>query len=111
MEGPPPKYELPKPMTEEMRRKLIERTGVDIEEERLRYGDWLGSWEWYHQKFPGFSIEQCKCMELYSNGVRAKEHKALIKKERKHVQHREEELAKAFTASFPVRQENPPSDN
>lgn len=107
----PPEYESPRPMSEEMREKLFAMQGVDIDEQRLRYGDWLGSWEWYHQKYPGFSIEQCKCMEYYSNGMRAKEHKALMKKEKRHVQHREEEQIKTFAASFPLRPADTPTDS
>ena len=70
----------PQPMTPEMRASL---GGVVFEEERFMYGNWLGSWQWYMQKWPGFTEGDCRVLELYSNGVMAKEHKQLLKKKQR----------------------------
>ena len=70
----------PRPMSPGMRASLGVST---FEDERFMYGDWVGSWQYYHEKWPGFSVDECKVLELHSRGMRAKEHKQLVKKEKK----------------------------
>ena len=70
----------PEPMTPEMRSRFGQRT---LDDERFMYGDWAGSWQYYHKIWPGFSEDQCKTLELYSRGMRSKEYKQLIKKDKR----------------------------
>ena len=60
--------------------------------DQLMYGNnWTATAPYYMQKYPGFTETECRVLELWSNGMRAKEFKSLVKKQKKHVQHRKEE--------------------
>ena len=48
------------------------------------YGNnWECTAGWYKEKYPGFSEEICKTLELYSDGIRPKQYKSMLKKQRK----------------------------
>ena len=69
---------LPTPMTAEARRAI---QGVCLDSRLFAYGpnDW-GSAAWYKEKCPGFTDEQYKIFEMFSNGVTAKQHRNALKK-------------------------------
>ena len=58
--------------------------------EGLLYGDnWQCTAAWYKANYPGFSDEHCHALELWSDGIRAKEYRQMLKKQRrKDVQNR-----------------------
>jgi hypothetical protein len=68
---------LPTPMTPEAR-LVIE--GVCIDSHLFAYGpnDW-GPAAWYKDKYPGFTDEQYRIFEIYSNGMTAKQHRNAVK--------------------------------
>jgi len=70
-------------MTLEARRAMIQ--GVCIDSRLFAYGpnDW-GTAAWYKDMYPGFTDEQYRIFELYSNGVTAKQHLNALKKTSKH---------------------------
>ena len=72
------KINLPTPMTPEARRAI---QGVCIDSRLFAYGpnDW-GTAAWYKDKCPGFTDKQCRILEMYSNGVTAKQHRNALKK-------------------------------
>ena len=71
----------PKPMTPEMRQKL---QSVYIDMDRFAYGNsWLGTAAYYRAKYPGFTLEQCRALEAFSNGVTPKQYRNMLKKEKK----------------------------
>ena len=71
----------PKPMTPEMRQKL---QSVYFDMDRFAYGNsWLGTAGYYRAKYPGFTDEQCKAFEAFSNGVTPKQYRNILKKEKK----------------------------
>ena len=73
----------PTPMSPEMRARLQELRGVYLDDRMFCYGDnWRYSAAWYQQQYPGFSPEQCRAMEMFSNGVTAKQYRNLLKKQR-----------------------------
>lgn len=61
--------------------------------EGFLYGDnWTCTAAWYKANYPGFSDEHCHALELWSDGVRAKEYRQMLKKQRrKDVQNRGKE--------------------
>ena len=69
---------LPTAMTPEARRAI---QGVCLDSRLFAYGpnDW-GTAAWYKEKYPGFTDEQYRIFEMYSNGMTAKQHRnALLK--------------------------------
>ena len=73
-----PEINLPTPMSAETRRAI---QGVCIDSRLFAYGpnDW-GTAAWYKEKYPGFTDEQCRIFEMYSNGMTAKQHRNMLKK-------------------------------
>ena len=75
----------PTPMNAEARKAL---QGVYLDERCFRYGDtWLGTAAYYQATYPGFTDEQCKVLEMYSNGVTAKQYRNILKKHRRRNVH------------------------
>ena len=75
----PTEIVLPKPMSEKLRRRL---TSAPLYfDDKFLYGN---SWEctsaWYQHHFPGFSEETCKTLEIWSDGIRPKQYKSMLKK-------------------------------
>ena len=84
MEDPeaPRDINYPKPMSKETR-ELIRPKETYMGTEFL-YGDnWYGTAAWYKHHYPGFTDEACYAMELYSRGVRAKQYRAMLKKDKR----------------------------
>ncbi len=73
-----PEINLPTPMSAETRRAIQSRC---IDSRLFLYGpnDW-GTAAWYKEKYPGFTDEQYRIFEMYSNGVTAKQHRNMLKK-------------------------------
>jgi len=73
-----PEINLPTPMSTETRRAF---QGVCIDSRLFAYGpnDW-GTAAWYKEKYPGFTDEQYRIFEMYSNGMTAKQHSNMLKK-------------------------------
>ena len=71
----------PTPMTAEAR-KMVQ--GVCLDSRLFCYGpnDW-GTAPWYKEKYPGFRDEEYTIMELYSNGMTTKQHRNMLKKQKK----------------------------
>lgn len=78
--------EIPPELLARMEALARERAGATFEDDRFCYGHELGTAAWYASQYPGFTDEQCKILALYSSGVRAKELRAILKKQkRKHA--------------------------
>ncbi len=73
-----PEINLQTPMTPEARRAI---QGVCIDSRLFAYGpnDW-GTAAWYKEKYPGFTDEQYRIFEMYSNGMTPKHHRNTLKK-------------------------------
>jgi hypothetical protein len=73
-----PEINLPTAMSAETRRAI---QGVCIDSRLFAYGpnDW-GTAAWYKEKYPGFTDEQYRIFECYSNGMTAKQHRNILKK-------------------------------
>ena len=73
-----PEINLPTPIGAETRRAI---QGVCIDSRLFAYGpnDW-GTAAWYKEKYPGFTDEQYRIFEMYSNGMTAKQHRNMLKK-------------------------------
>jgi hypothetical protein len=73
-----PEINLPTPMSAETRRAIQSRC---IDSRLFAYGpnDW-GTAAWYKEKYPGFTDEQFRIFEMYSNGMTAKQHRKMLKK-------------------------------
>ena len=73
-----PEINLPTPMSAETRRAIQSRC---IDSRLFAYGpnDW-GTAAWYKDKYPGFTDEQYRIFEMYSNGTTAKQHRNMLKK-------------------------------
>ena len=73
-----PEINLPTAMSAETRRAI---QGVCIDSRLFAYGpnDW-GTAAWYKEKYPGFTDEQYRIFEMYSNGMTAKQHRNMLKK-------------------------------
>ena len=73
-----PEINLPTPMSAETRRAIQSRC---IDSRLFAYGpnDW-GTAAWYKEKYPGFTDEQYRIFESYSNGMTAKQHRNILKK-------------------------------
>ena len=73
-----PEINLPTPMSPKTRRAIQSRC---IDSRLFAYGpnDW-GTAAWYKEKYPGFTDEQYRIFELYSNGMTAKQHRNMLKK-------------------------------
>ena len=49
--------------------------------DRFLYGNnWLGTSAYYKATYPGFTDEQTKFLEIYSNGVTAKQYRNILKR-------------------------------
>ena len=71
----------PTPMTAEAR-KMVQ--GKCLDSRLFCYGpNDLGTAPWYKEKYPGFRDEEYAIMELYSNGMTAKKHRNMLKKQKK----------------------------
>ena len=71
----------PTPMTPETR-KLI--PGECFDADKFLYGnDWVGTALYYKTMYPGFTDDQCRVMEAFSNGVTPKQYRNLLKKEKR----------------------------
>ncbi len=68
-----PEINLPTPTSAETRRAIQSRC---IDSRLFAYGpnDW-GTAAWYKEKYPGFTDEQYQILEMYSNGITAKQHR------------------------------------
>ena len=74
----------PTPMTPETK-KLLQTKSFDME--HFLYGNnWLGTAAYYKKMYPGFTDEQCRAMEAFSNGVTPKQYRNILKKERRKQQ-------------------------
>ena len=71
----------PTPMTAEAR-KMVQCKCLDSRLFCYGNNDW-GTVPWYKEKYPGFRDEEYAIMELYSNGMTAKQHRNMLKKQRK----------------------------
>ena len=71
----------PTPMSVEAR-KMVQ--GVCLDSRLFCYGpnDW-GTAAWYKEKYPRFRDNEYTIMEMYSNGMTEKQHRNMVKKERK----------------------------
>ena len=71
----------PTPMTAEAR-KMVQ--GVCLDSRLFCYGpnDW-GTVPWYKEKYPGFREEEYEIMGLYSAGMTPKQHRNMLKKQKK----------------------------
>ncbi len=79
----PPAFQ---PMTPETLEKI--RPREEYLGEGFLYGDnWTCTAAWYKANYPGFTDEQCYALELWSNGMRAKEYRHKLKKQRKRDVH------------------------
>jgi hypothetical protein len=79
-----PAINRPTPMTPENRR-LLQAKNYGIE--NFLYGDnWLGTALYYKTMYPGFTDDQCRAMEAFSNGVTPKQYRNLLKKEKRKQQ-------------------------
>jgi hypothetical protein len=79
---PPREINLPQPMTKEVRDHIKPRE--TYVESGFLYGDnWYMTAAWYKHHYPGFSDEACYAMELFSRGIRAKEYKQMLKKDKR----------------------------
>ena len=68
----------PKPMDPEARKAL---QGIYLDERCFMYGDtWLGTAAYYKATYPGFTDDQCRVLEMYSNGVTPKQYRNILKK-------------------------------
>ena len=68
----------PTPMGEDAKKAL---RGVYLDDRLFSYGNnWYGTAEYYKYTYPGFTDQQCHAMEAYSNGIRAKEYRNILKK-------------------------------
>jgi hypothetical protein len=69
---------LPTLMTPKVRRAIH---GACIDSRLFAYGpnDW-GTATWYKDKYPGFTEEQYRIFEMYSNGMTAKQHRNALEK-------------------------------
>jgi hypothetical protein len=66
-------------------RKLLQGKNYGIE--NFLYGDnWLGTALYYKTLYPGFTDDQCRAMEAFSNGVTPKQYRNLLKKEKRKQQ-------------------------
>ncbi len=74
----PSEINLPTPMTPEARRAI---QGGCLDSPLFAYDpyDW-GTAAWYKEKYPGFTEEQYRIFEMYSNGMMAKQHRNALKK-------------------------------
>ena len=73
-----PEINLPTPMTPEARHAI---QGVCIDSRLFAYGpnDW-GTAAWFKEKYPGFTDDQYRIFEMYSNGMTPKQHRNMLKK-------------------------------
>ena len=79
-----PAINLPTPMTPETR-KLI--PGECFDADKFLYGNnWVGTALYYKTMYPGFTDEQCRAMEAFSNGLTPKQYRNLLKKEKRKQQ-------------------------
>ena len=79
-----PAINRPTPMTPE-NRKLLQAKNYGIE--NFLYGDnWLGTALYYKTMYPGFTDDQCRAMEAFSNGVTPKQYRNILKKEKRKQQ-------------------------
>ena len=79
-----PTINRPTPMTPESRRLL---QGKNYGLENFLYGDnRLGTALYYKTMYPGFTDDQCRAMEAFSNGVTPKQYRNLLKKEKRKQQ-------------------------
>ena len=73
------------PMTPENRRTSCQGKNYGLE--NFLYGDnWLGTALYYKTMYPGFTDDQCRAMEAFSNGVTPKQYRNLLKKEKRKQQ-------------------------
>jgi hypothetical protein len=63
--------------------KRLESQRGAIDDRMIDYSLPEGTAAWYMEKYPGFSEEQCRVFELYSSGMRAKEFKQRMKRDRR----------------------------
>jgi hypothetical protein len=55
--------------------------------ENFLYGNaWFGTAAYYKATYPGFTDDQCKAMEAFSNGVTPKQYRNILKKEKRKQQ-------------------------
>ena len=67
------------PMTAEV---LARRKGDVVIDNGFLFGDnWICTAAWYENKFPGFTREQCRVLEMYSQGMRWKQFRSIFKKQ------------------------------
>jgi hypothetical protein len=67
------------PMTAEV---LAKRKGQVVIDNGFLFGDnWICTAAWYQTKFPGFTSDQCRVLELYSQGIRSKQYRSMLKKQ------------------------------
>ena len=79
-----PAINRPTPMTLEDRKLLQAKKLLD---RKLLYGDnWLGTALYYKTMYPGFTDNQCRAMEAFSNGMTPKQYRNLLKKEKRKQQ-------------------------
>lgn len=79
-----PQINHPTPMTVE-NRKLLQANNYGLDS--FLYGEnWLGTAQYYKATYPGFTDDQCKAMEAFSNGVTPKQYRNILKKEKRKQQ-------------------------
>ena len=53
---------------------------------QFMYGDnWYRTAAWYLETYPGFTNDECEALELFSKGIRAKQYKSMLKKQKRNA--------------------------
>ena len=68
----------PTPMTKESREHIPKML---FDADKFLYGyTWLGTAAYYKATYPGFTDEETEVLEMYSNGVTAKQYRNILKR-------------------------------
>ena len=70
------------PMTTEML-EMIRPKETYLDSGFLYGNNWECTAGWYKRHFPGFSDETCQVLQKYSDGIRPKQFKSMLKRQRK----------------------------
>ena len=61
---------------------MAKRKGEVVIDNGFLFGDnWICTAAWYELHFPGFTHNQCRVLELYSQGIRSKQYRSMLKKQ------------------------------
>ena len=74
------------PIFQSMTKDILERMkprDFFLDESFIYGNNWRCTATWYKRHYPGFTDEQCRALELWSDGMRENDYKQLLKKQRK----------------------------